>query len=197
MNGKKKTILVISLLIFCFAYLTVRGIQGAYESAISGEVDNTVAKWSIKVNNQEITSESTEEIPLTYTVTDLTNVRSGKVGPGANLNYPIQIDASGSEVAIKLTFTITDKTINPDKVLTLTGVTSSDLTIVRTGEASYSTVIAKDVLNSVKTVNMAMTWVDDGSLVEYSEESTADDFVEITLNAIQYTGEALVPYSGS
>ena len=197
MNGKKKTILVISLLIFCFAYLTVRGIQGAYESAISGEVDNTVAKWSIKVNNQEITSESTEEIPLTYTVTDLTNVRSGKVGPGANLNYPIQIDASGSEVAIKLTFTITDKTINPDKVLTITGVTSSDLTIVRTGEASYSTVIAKDVLNSVKTVNMAMTWVDDGSLVEYSEESTADDFVEITLNAIQYTGEALVPYSGS
>lgn len=196
MNGRKRSILVVTLLIFCFIYLVVRGIQAAYESTISGRAKNELADWSVKVNNQEITSASTEGIPLTYTVTDLTNVRSGKVAPGTSLSYPIQIDASGSEVAIKLTFTVTDKSVDPDKFLTLTSVSSSDLTVIRISENSYSVVIPKASLNGVKTVTMNFTWVDAGELVEYDEDAESDNFVEIDLNAIQYSGETITPYSG-
>ena len=196
MNGRKRSILVVTLLIFCFIYLVVRGIQAAYESTISGRARNDLADWSVKVNNQEITSASTEGIPLTYTVTDLTNVRSGKVAPGTSLSYPIQIDASGSEVAIKLTFTVTDKSVDPDKFLTLTSVSSSDLTVIRISENSYSVVIPKASLNGVKTVTMNFTWVDAGELVEYDEDAESDNFVEIDLNAIQYSGETITPYSG-
>ena len=196
MNGRKRSILVVTLLIFCFIYLVVRGIQAAYESTISGRAQNNLADWSVKVNNQEITSASTEGIPLTYTVTDLTNVRSGKVAPGTSLSYPIQIDASGSEVAIKLTFTVTDKSVDPDKFLTLTSVSSSDLTVIRISENSYSVVIPKASLNGVKTVTMNFTWVDAGELVEYDEDAESDNFVEIDLNAIQYSGETITPYSG-
>ncbi len=196
MNGRKRSILVVTLLIFCFIYLVVRGIQAAYESTISGRAQNNLADWSVKVNNQEITSASTEGIPLTYTVTDLTNVRSGKVAPGTSLSYPIQIDASGSEVAIKLTFTVTDKSVDPDKFLTLTSVSSSDLTVIRISENSYSVVIPKASLNGVKTVTMNFTWVDAGDLVEYDEDAESDNFVEIDLNAIQYSGETITPYSG-
>ncbi len=196
MNGRKRSILVVTLLIFCFIYLVVRGIQAAYESTVSGRAKNELADWSVKVNNQEITSASTEGIPLTYTVTDLTNVRSGKVAPGTSLSYPIQIDASGSEVAIKLTFTVTDKSVDPDKFLTLTSVSSSDLTVIRISENSYSVVIPKASLNGVKTVTMNFTWVDAGELVEYDEDAESDNFVEIDLNAIQYSGETITPYSG-
>ena len=196
MNGRKRSILVVTLLIFCFIYLVVRGIQAAYESTISGRATNELADWSVKVNNQEITSASPEGIPLTYTVTDLTNVRSGKVAPGTSLSYPIQIDASGSEVAIKLTFTVTDKSVDPDKFLTLTSVSSSDLTVIRISENSYSVVIPKASLNGVKTVTMNFTWVDAGELVEYDEDAESDNFVEIDLNAIQYSGETITPYSG-
>ena len=196
MNGRKRSILVVTLLIFCFIYLVVRGIQAAYESTISGRARNDLADWSVNVNNQEITSASTEGIPLTYTVTDLTNVRSGKVAPGTRLSYPIQIDASGSEVAIKLTFTVTDKSVDPDKFLTLTSVSSSDLTVIRISENSYSVVIPKASLNGVKTVTMNFTWVDAGELVEYDEDAESDNFVEIDLNAIQYSGETITPYSG-
>ena len=196
MNGRERSILVVTLLIFCFIYLVVRGIQAAYESTISGRAKNELADWSVKVNNQEITSASTEGIPLTYTVTDLTNVRSGKVAPGTSLSYPIQIDASGSEVAIKLTFTVTDKSVDPDKFLTLTSVSSSDLTVIRISENSYSVVIPKASLNGVKTVTMNFTWVDAGELVEYDEDAESDNFVEIDLNAIQYSGETITPYSG-
>ena len=197
MDGRKKSILIVILLVFCFIYLTVQGIQGAYESTIGGRADNTIAKWSIKVNNQEITDSTITSVPLSYTVTDLTNVRSGKVGPGVNISYPVQIDASGSDVAIKISFTITDKTIDSDKILTLTSVTSSDLTIVRTGASEYSAIIPKTLLNTTKTVTLNMTWVDTGTLVEYTNDLVADDFVEIDFKAIQYTGETLVPYSSS
>lgn len=195
MKNGKRSVLVVTLLIFCFMYLVVRGIQAAYESTITGRVSNTLADWSIKVNNQEITNSSLENIPLTYTVNDLTNVRSGKVAPGSNLSYPIQIDASGSEVAVKLTFTVTDKTVDPDKYLTLTSVSSSDLSVIRVGANAYCVVIPKASLSGVKTISMNFSWVDDGSLVEYSDEIDSDNFMEINLNAIQYVGETITPYN--
>ena len=195
MKDRKKSVLVVLLLVFCFVFLVVQATKAAYESTISGRMKNTIADWSILVNNQEISSGTVDSIPLTYTVTDLTNVRSGKVGPGVSLNYPVTIDGSGSEVAIKITFTVTDKSVDPDKFLTLTGVTSSDLTIVRVAANAYSAIIPKASLGTAKTVNLAFTWVDDGSLVEYSDDSTVDDFVEIDFNAIQYTGETLTPYN--
>lgn len=195
MKNGKRSVLVVTLLIFCFMYLVVRGIQAAYESTITGRVSNTLADWSIKVNNQEITNSSLENIPLTYTVNDLTNVRSGKVAPGSNLSYPIQIDASGSEVAVKLTFTVTDKTVDPDKYLTLTSVSSSDLSVIRVGANAYCVVIPKASLSGVKTISMNFSWVDDGSLVEYSDEIDSDNFMEIDLNAIQYVGETITPYN--
>ena len=195
MNNRKRLVLVVSLLVFCFVYLVVRGIQAAYESRISGQAENDLANWSIKVNNQEITSGSVQSINLSYTVTDITNVRTGKVAPGTNLSYPIQIDASGSEVAVKLTFTVTDKSVDSDKFLTLTGVSSSDLTVVRTGVNIYSAVIPKASLSGTKTITMNFSWVDGGALVEYSDNVVSDDFVEINLNAIQYTGETLTPYT--
>ena len=193
-NGKRK-VLTIILLVFCFIYLIVRGAQAAYESIVSGKAENDIADWSIKINNQEINSELTEDIPLNYTVNDLTNVRSGKVAPGADLSYPVVIDASGSEVAIKITFSITDKTVDPDKFLTLTGVTSSDLTVVRVGETSYSAIIPKENLSGTKTIILNLSWVDTGTLVEYSDDIKSDDFVEINFNAIQYTGETLTQYT--
>ncbi len=195
MKNGKRSVLVVTLLIFCFMYLVVRGIQAAYESTITGRVSNTLADWSIKVNNQEITNSSLESIPLTYTVNDLTNVRSGKVAPGSNLSYPIQIDASGSEVAVKLTFTVTDKTVDPNKYLTLTSVSSSDLSVIRVGANAYCVVIPKASLSGVKTISMNFSWVDDGSLVEYSDEIDSDNFMEINLNAIQYVGETITPYN--
>lgn len=195
MKNGKRSVLVVTLLIFCFMYLVVRGIQAAYESTITGRVSNTLADWSIKVNNQEITNSSLESIPLTYTVNDLTNVRSGKVAPGSNLSYPIQIDASGSEVAVKLTFTVTDKTVDPDKYLTLTSVSSNDLSVIRVGANAYCVVIPKASLSGVKTISMNFSWVDDGSLVEYSDEIDSDNFMEIDLNAIQYVGETITPYN--
>ena len=195
MKNGKRSVLVVTLLIFCFMYLVVRGIQAAYESTITGRVSNTLADWSIKVNNQEITNSSLESISLTYTVNDLTNVRSGKVAPGSNLSYPIQIDASGSEVAVKLTFTVTDKTVDPDKYLTLTSVSSSDLSVIRVGANAYCVVIPKTSLSGVKTISMNFSWVDDGSLVEYSDEIDSDNFMEINLNAIQYVGETITPYN--
>ena len=196
MKDRNKRVLLVTLLIFCFIYLVVRGVQAAYESTISGKAENDIANWSIKVNNQEISSDTVQNIDLTYTVNDLTNIRSGKVAPGVNLSYPIQIDASGSEVAVKITFTITDKTIDPDKYLTLTSVTSNSLTIVKVDEDKYSAVIPKASLSGVKTVTLNMSWIDTGDLVEYDDTVTDDNFMEVNFNAIQYTGEALTPYSG-
>ena len=194
MKDKRKMTLMIFLLVLCFTYLVVRGAQGAYESIVNATAHNNIASWSIKVNNQEITNNE-NTINLTYTMNTLNNIRAGKVGPGAVLTYPVTIDASDSDVAILLTFSIRDKTIDTDKYLTLTNIQSNDLTIVRTGASAYSAIINKASLSTSKSLTLVLEWIDDGSLIEYDENTTSDSFVEITLNALQYTGETLTPYN--
>lgn len=194
MKDKRKMTLMIFLLVLCFTYLVVRGAQGAYESIVNATAHNNIASWSIKVNNQEITNNE-NTINLTYTMNTLNNIRAGKVGPGAVLTYPVTIDASDSDVAILLTFSIRDKTIDTDKYLTLTNIQSNDLTIVRTGASAYSAIINKASLSTSKSLTLELEWIDDGSLIEYDENTTSDSFVEITLNALQYTGETLTPYN--
>ena len=201
MNGRKRSILVVTLLIFCFIYLVVRGIQAAYESTISGRARNDLADWSVKVNNQEITSASTEGIPLTYTVTDLTNVRSGKVAPGTSLSYPIQIDASGSEVAIKFTMDIIDSTVDPDKAMTLMSITNgaTSIPLTRTGPKSYTGVITKAMLdnNTDYSYTMAFEFIDEEiELTESLLETDSEDLFVIDFSAIQYMGETITPYTG-
>ena len=194
MDKKKRLVLIVLLSIFCFVYLFIQNSQAAYESTISGRADNDIADWSIKVNDQEITN-NTGDINLSYTLTNVQNVREGKVAPGASLVYPITIDASGSEVAMKITFTVTDKSVDSDKYLTLTGITSSDLTLVRVSVNSYSAIIPKEDLTGTKELTMNFSWIDTGELIEYNPQDDSDSFVEIEFNAIQYSGETLTPYN--
>ena len=62
--------------------------------------------------------------------------------------------------------------------------------------SSYSAIIPKTSLSGNKTITLNLTWVDDGSSVEYTDVMTDDDFAEIEVSAIQYAGETLTPYSG-
>ena len=61
--------------------------------------------------------------------------------------------------------------------------------------STYSAVIAKSALSTSKVVNLNFSWVDNGTPIEYTDDTTSDTFAEIDFNAIQYAGETIVPYS--
>jgi len=194
-NGTRK-ILILLLLVLCFGYIIVRAAQAAYESMLTTKVNNKLAGWVIKVNNNLITQTESSSIDLNYTTNNNSSFRSGKVGPGNTLTYPVTIDATGTEVAIKFSLQVNDKTVIPEKYLTLTGASSTDITLIRTGATEYTGVINKTQTGTPITVNLDFEWIDDGSLVEYKDDDPDASKVEIDFNAIQYRGETITAYNG-
>ena len=196
MKNRTRKILILLLLVLCFGYIIVRAAQAAYESMLSSKVNNRLAGWVIKVNNNLISQTESNSIDLSYTTNSNSSFRTGKVGPGSTLTYPVTINATGTDVAIKFSLVINDKSVIPEKYLTLTDVTSSDITLTRTGETEYTGVILSGSTGTPVTIDLNFEWIDDGTLVEYVDDTSAASKVEINFNAIQYRGETIVPYSG-
>ena len=190
-NKNIKYVLIILFFIGCFSYLAVQSTLGLYESNVDVVAESNMAGWNIKVNNTSIVNAS-GGIDLSYTITS--NGINNKVAPGSILQYPIVIDASSTDVAVRFDLDIDEKTVNSDKLLKIVSITSNDVTIVRTGESVYSGVIQKANLSNPVTINLVMEWPDDGSLVEYTEDDTDDNYFSIDFHAIQYRGETLTPY---
>lgn len=104
------------------------GTLAKYTSTVKGSGKATVAKWkvSIKANGNEQTADF--NFDLEDTGTNKSNVKTGVVAPGSTGSIPIEIDAQGSEVAAKLTYTIDKSSIG-------------DVPIKFYSDANYSTEI--------------------------------------------------------
>ena len=85
------------------------GTLAKYTSTVEGSGKATVAKWQIKFTANSETKTANFEFDLTDTGTNSSNVASKKVAPNSTGSIPIEIDADGSDVAAKLSYTI-DKT---------------------------------------------------------------------------------------
>lgn len=89
------------------------GTLAKYTSKAKGTGTATVAQWKVafKANDTEIKSE-TLKFDLKDTGINKGNVKDGVIAPDSTGSIPIVIDASGSEVAAELTYTIDRSSIN-------------------------------------------------------------------------------------
>ena len=91
---------IIIALLLTIIILSIVGITAysRYRSNISGNGVLNVANWSFKVNGSESTFTTFD---LATTMNDTNGkVAEGKIAPGTSGAFNIEIDASGSEVAI-------------------------------------------------------------------------------------------------
>ena len=197
MERVRKNIKLVLLLIFiviCFAFLLMKTTIGAYESTVGVIAASNMAGWSILINNTDVTVNNPDGIDLNYTITANGGGKHSKAAPGSVLEYPIVIDTTGTDVAVRFDLEIIDKSIDPDKFLELKEVSSQDITIVQTSASTYTGVITKSRLNEDTELKLKLEWPDDGSLIEYIEDTTDEDYFTINFHAIQYRGETIIPY---
>lgn len=90
-------ILSISLLSFGYVHPSIEKVYANYVSATESTLDNTVAKWSFKVNNQ---SQSSILIELKDTIIT-NNYSMTKVIPGTKGRIDFDIDFSDTQVSTK------------------------------------------------------------------------------------------------
>ena len=110
-KSKKKNILIAIELMLIAIIIFSMYAYSRYSSKVNGTGTATIAKWSFKVNGQ---TETLATINLADTMKTNNTVKQGTVAPGTEGSFNLEIDGSGSEVAIEYTINlkITDKPQN-------------------------------------------------------------------------------------
>ena len=100
---KLLTILVLIMLIISFFQIT--SMYALYKDKLQGEYSTLLGAWEIKVNETDITTSGQTEIftidQLQYVESDY--VEAGKIAPGSQAYFDIEIDPTNNDVSIVYT----------------------------------------------------------------------------------------------
>lgn len=203
MKDKKKKIvqiIVVTILLFgSLFYLYSNGTYTAYETETNGKITPGIAKWNISVDGFKVTSSDVQTIGLSNITWNSSNAVNGKALPGSTGTAKAIIDPMDTDVAIKYTFEIIDKSVDDTKFLKVTNINDNGNNLIRVGENVYTGIFSlDDIKNKVKKeLVLDVEWPLGEDVDPTSEEvNSSVNFLVINFTVEQYKGEAIVPYSG-
>lgn len=201
-NRKKSIIQIVVVMVLVFGslyYLYSKGTYTAYETLTNGKITPNMAKWNISVDGFKVTSSDVQTIGLSNITWNSSNAVNGKALPGSTGTAKAIIDPMDTDVAIKYTFEIIDKSVDDTKFLKVTNINDNGNNLIRVGENVYTGIFSlDDIKNKVKKeLVLDVEWPLGEDVDPTSEEvNSSVNFLVINFTVEQYKGEAIVPYSG-
>ena len=157
----KKRILV--FILFCLVFIFLfQEAYAKYRKYASVQVDNTVAKWNIKINNELIGNKTTLTNHITPTITSSNYVKDNVLAPGSTGYFDIVIDATDADVSFTYDINISKYdmyTINDLKIYAYSVNDFSTTTSVTDGNVSGT--IQHNTATT--TIRIYFNWLDDGT----------------------------------
>ena len=165
---KKSTItaIIVLLMILTICLYFISGTYARYADEYSGQTTVDVAKWAVSVTDG--TEALTNNFTLPFTVETNANVVEGKIAPGSTAKATIELDLTGTEVAVDF-----EATIDEDELATVFGDSAEDvnLTTSITGAATSgaTTTInlpsgqAFDASNGKVKIELTLEWTNNDS----------------------------------
>lgn len=204
MKDRKKTIsiFILVLLVGCFLYFKARATYTSYESNVEGRVSTNVGEIHIKINGVDVvaTNDGTldNRVILDNITWESTHTREGKISPGSTGTIDLEVDPSGSEVAILYEFRFVDQQIDEDKLLTFSNIVPAE-GMIRTSADTYTGIITLNDITAGKKYHLSTDFFFDyiTDIEGITEDNQIlDDLFEIHFHAVQYEGETITPYTG-
>lgn len=172
MRKSKVRDVVVAIIIFVIALFFIAGTYARYSSTanVNGKVD--VAKWQVKIDSTDISTATTTK-DINFVVQSNTNVVPGKIAPAVTAIATVELDLTGTEVAVDFDAVIDQSSLSSvgasaDKLSLVTKVdgvaytSGTAQTIALPGGTAFTSA------NGKKIVTLELTWTND-------EENNPDD----------------------
>lgn len=196
---KKSRLWFLFIIAFCLTAYIIIDTFALFESNFVESTNVTIGKWTIKLNNNDITNGTTVEFPIeNFTTYDNNHTTSGYFGPGSSGYFDVVLDPGDTDVAIRYDITLDIDENLPGNIDFYLSVDGNVMT--RTGESTYSGVLDLDDIDNgvMPALRINIVWNEVGS---YNESDTNMGIVynnkitiPVTVHVIQYLGETIVPY---
>ena len=203
-NDKKQTttqtntkpIVILLALLLITAIVFSMYAYAKYKTTLKGNGTAQVAKWSFKVNGQ---TQTIPDIDLATTMKKVNNVAENKLAPGTEGSFDLNLDATGSEVAINYNI----KLVVTEKPTNLRFYTDSSYTkeIASTdGVMNVSGVMSLEEVKTIQTKTIYWKWAYQtgtaaNDIVANDKIDTADSKKSVTMT-ITVTGTQRNPSQG-
>lgn len=137
---KKLRVMIFLFLVAVFV-LDVSSTYAKYVSEASGTASASFAKWQVLVNNNDITSETTNTVTITPTIEQSANVATGKLAPGSTGYFDLLIDAQNAETSFNYTVSVSVPSTNDVSDIKITHyaiTTQADIAANRITKIAYN-----------------------------------------------------------
>lgn len=170
--------IIAKLCIFLIAILSVvlviniRKTYALFESEISGTTDVEIANWVIEVNNQNVTSGTTQEFDLTnFQIEEKVNVLPGKIAPGIVASAEINIVPKDLDVSAEYEINIDTTNLEENMNFTFTSNLSGGRILEQISDSKYiGTILLKDQFpNMTDKLKVNLEWVNNE---DYNDSDT-------------------------
>ena len=193
---RNKPVIILLALLLITAIVFSMYAYAKYKTTLKGNGTATVAKWSFKVNEQ---TQTIPDIDLATTMKKVNNVAENKLAPGTEGSFDLNLDATGSEVAVDYNI----KLVVTEKPTNLRFYTDSSYTkeIASTdGVMNVSGVMSLEEIKTIQTKTIYWKWAYQtgtaaNDIVASDKIDTADSKKSVTMT-ITVTGTQRNPSQG-
>jgi hypothetical protein len=194
-TSKVKRGILVALMIACLIAI-IGGTYARYTKQVTVNATTQVAAWAVKVKSGD--TELTNDQNITFVVQSNTNVVPGKIAPGVTATATVDLDLTGTEVAVDFS-----AVVNSGDLLSTLGATGGQIDVTSTvaGENNTGSEVTIPLVgnsaftseNGKKTVVLTLTWTNneanntnDTTIGETKSGATIT--IPVTLTAKQHIG---------
>ena len=181
-DNKNIIILTLLFLFFIGLFFIYQYTYAKYKRNIEGDVTMNVAKWQIKVNNEDISNQTVLHNSITPTFPGTQYIESGVLAPGASGYFDIEIDPNDTDVAFDYQMTISSSTGYNDIKLegyTINPTVNNTKTSIGNGVITGSFAIG----DPAETIRVYVTWYDES---DNQMDNSTDTYAVKTNNTLSY-----------
>lgn len=196
---KNKIIYIVCAIMIFISIYEIKNTYGLFESKKEIDIDKSVAKWNIYINDNNLNTTETFTID-NFTFQETDTVAKDKIAPGILGWFDILIDARDTQVSIIYEITF-DFTSLPSKITVEKIEEINGREIIKTGPNTYSNYITlDDINNNVKdTIRVYIKWNNDE---ENNENDTNIGIIKnnsikipVSITVSQYLNDTIEPYN--
>lgn len=197
---KKKLLVLISIVVAIITIIIIATTYALFESNIEGNVIVKTARWSILINNTDISSGNTKNFVIDgINLNGSNHTKDGKIAPGESGSFDILIDPTDTNVSIRYDVLFDLSNLEGTKISIVSiEETEEGKKLIKTGENLYTGIIELDkIKQGVKNnITVNLVWNEDETTNEEDTEmgSIANNTIQIpvSITVTQYLGEEIV-----
>ena len=188
----RKVRFFIALFSMLLLFDMIEGSYAKYVSSASAGGNIAIAKWSFKVNDQDVLSHSDFSSTIVPVIDANSNIKEGFIAPTSTGYFDVVIDYDGIGVSFDETISVSNPDGSPVSDLVLSGYTlnGGQLVEIETGDEIELTHDLATTTTTRDSFRFYIEWIDgDGESMNNSDDTAAsheeETALKVNLNFVQ------------